>query len=68
MKKVLLIFLLLCGNNAWADVCYDIGEQTAENAFKLIQQQKEIYEYCSLCDNAKPIIIPIQNVVKGSPI
>ena len=45
MKKVLLIFLLLCGNNAWADVCYDIGEQTAENAFKLIQQQKEIYEY-----------------------
>ena len=68
MKKGLLIFLLLCGNNAWADVCYDIGEQTAENAFKLIQQQKEIYEYCSLCDNAKPIIIPVQNVVKGSPI
>lgn len=68
MKKVLLIFLLVWSNSAWADICYDIDEQTAENAFKLIQQQEEIYEYCSLCDKAKPVIIPVQNVVKGSPV
>ena len=31
MRKFILILavLLVCGNGAWADVCYDIDEQTS---------------------------------------
>ena len=70
MKKFILILavLFVWGNGAWADICYDIDEQTSARAVKIIRQQKEIYSYCSLCDEAKPVIIPVQNIVKGSPV
>ena len=70
MKKFILILavLFVCGNGARADICYDIDEQISAKAVKIIQQQREIYEYCSLCDETKPLIIPVQNVVKGSPV
>lgn len=70
MRKFILILVVpfVCGNGALADVCYDIDEQTSARAVKIIRQQKEIYSYCSLCDEAKPVIIPVQNIVKGSPV
>ena len=48
MKKFILILavLFVWGNGAWADICYDIDEQTSARAVKIIRQQKES-KYCS---------------------
>ena len=70
MKKLLLILGLCLAFNtgARADICYDIDDKVATDAVDVIQSQKEIYEYCSICPDAISKKIPISNVIKGSPI
>lgn len=70
MKKIALILgiCLTLNTNAWADVCYDINDKVANNAANIIQKQKEIYQYCSICLEAKSKTISVKNVKKGSPV
>ena len=70
MKKFVFV-LGLCfmfGTTAMADVCYDINDKIATNAADIIQTQEEIYEYCSICHDAKPEMISVKNIQKGNPI
>ena len=71
MKKLLLI-LGLClafGVNARADVCYDVTEQAANKAVEIIQNQKEIYQYCSICHDVKEVQkLEVRNVKNGNPV
>ena len=70
MKKLILIleFVLTLGANAWADICYDVTGKEANKAVEIIQTQKAIYQYCSLCSDAEPKTIPVNNITKGSPV
>lgn len=70
MKKLLLILSvsLTLGANTRADICYDVDEQAANKAVKIIQTQKEIYQYCSICSAAKPETIIVHNVKNGNPV
>ncbi len=65
--SVLGFFLALC-SNVWADVCYDIDSKTAKKAIEIIQAQKEIYLYCSICQDAEPEPIHVNNLQKGNPV
>lgn len=70
MKKIVLILeliLSLCAN-AWADICYDVNDKVANSAVNLIKAQKEIYDYCSICPDANPQIIPVDNIKNGNPV
>ena len=70
MKKFALILgsCLTFNTTAWADVCYDVNDEVAANAVDIIQTQKEIYQYCSICPEAKPETISVSDVKKGSPV
>ena len=70
MKKFVLVLgliLSLCAN-AWADICYDVNDKVANSAVNLIKAQKEIYDYCSICPDANPQIIPVDNVQNSNPV
>ena len=70
MKKIVLILGLFLSLivNAWADICYDVNDKVANNAVNIIETQKEIYKYCSICPDANPQIIPVENVQNTNPI
>ncbi len=70
MKKLFLILgiSLIFGTNTWADVCYDIDLQTARKAVTIIKSQKEIYEYCSICDEAEPKTLKVGDVKESNPV
>ena len=70
MKKFVLILglVLSLSTNAWADICYEINEKIAQKAVDIIQKQKEIYDYCSICPDANLRIIPVDNVQNSSPV
>ena len=70
MKKIVLILGLissLCAN-ALADICYEVNEKVAQKAVNIIQKQNEIYDYCSICPDANPQIIPVDNIQNSNPI
>ncbi len=78
MKKIYMAFgILLAGFavEARADVCYDVSESTASQAAAIIKTQKVIYDYCSICQTAKPHAIKVKTVestnsvmVNGKPL
>ena len=70
MKKFALILgvCLLFGANARADICYDVNDKVATTAVNIIQSQKEIYTYCSICPDAKLETVSVNNVTKGNPV
>ena len=70
MKKIAFIFALtlLLSFNVHADVCVEVNEKSAAKAVSIIEQQKEIYDYCSICNDAKPQIISIKNVTKDKKV
>ncbi len=70
MKKFVVILGLVLSINttSWADICYDVNEQVADNAVKIIQNQKEIYKYCSICPDETPETVPVNNIKNGNPV
>lgn len=70
MEKFALILglFLSLSANAWADICYDVNDKVANSAVTIIKAQKEIYQYCSICPNANPQIIPVDNVQNSNPV
>ena len=70
MKQIVLILGLVwsLSTNAWADICYEVNEKVAQKAVDIIQRQKEIYDYCSICPDANPQIIPVDNVQNSNPV
>lgn len=70
MKKSYLfgVLVLLYASNAFADICYDIPINVANNAYNIISNQKEIYNYCSICNDTRVEKIVIKDVKSGSPI
>ena len=59
---------LLFSFNVCADVCVEVNEKSAAKAVSILEQQKEIYDYCSICNDAKPQIISIKNVTKDKKV
>lgn len=47
---------------AQADVCYDVNREAAAKAVKILKSQKEIYKYCSICNDASSQKIPINSI------
>ena len=70
MKRFVFIFAitLLFSFNVCADVCVEVNEKSAAKAVSILEQQKEIYDYCSICNDAKPQIISIKNVTKDKKV
>ncbi len=70
MKILTLILGLICLfiTDAIADICYDVDTKVAQKAVDILQKQKEIYDYCSICPDASPQIIPVDNVQNSNPV
>lgn len=70
MKKFILILGLLpvFSTNARADICYNINEQVATKALEILQNQNEIYQYCSICPAAETKTISVNKIQNGNPI
>ena len=70
MKILTLILGLICLfiTDAIADICYDVDTKVAQKAVDILQKQKEIYDYCSICPDANPQIIPVDNVQNSNPV
>ena len=70
MKRFMFIFTLtlLFSFNVCADVCVEVREEIATKAVNILEKQKEIYDYCSICNDAKPQIISIKNVTKDKKV
>ena len=70
MKKLAVIFTLtlLFSFNVYADVCVDVSEYIATKAVNILKKQKEIYDYCSICEDAKPQTISIKNIAQGKKV
>ena len=70
MRNGVFIFALtmLFSFNVYADVCVEVNEKSAAKAVSILEQQKEIYDYCSICNDAKPQIISIKNVTKDKKV
>jgi hypothetical protein len=71
MRKLfiaLVLFVSLFANNSFADICYDISVNVADNAYNIISNKKEIYKYCSICNDTKAEKIIIKDIKSGSPI
>ena len=64
MKKFILglMSILFSITNVQADICHNVNQETASNAMSIIKKQREIFEYCSLCESAKSRSIQIENV------
>jgi len=70
-----LMSILFSLTNAQADVCYDVNQEIASKAIGVIKEQKEIFEYCSLCESATSQQIKVEDInydgavyVNGQPI
>ena len=70
MKKFVVIFGMLLSfcANARADICYDVNDKVANSAVNIIKAQKELYQYCSICPDANPQIVPVDNVQNSNPV
>ena len=70
MRKGVLTFIItmLFSFNVYADVCIEVNEKSAAKAVSILEQQKEIYDYCFICNDAKPQIISIKNVTKDKKV
>ena len=70
MKKFVFIFTLtlLFSFNVCADVCVEVREKMATKAVNILEKQKEIYDYCSTCNDAKPQTILVKNVTKDKKV
>ena len=70
MRKILIIVitLLFCATDSYADVCYDVKQDIADKAIKIIKQQKTLYKYCSICLDSKPQEINVKEVENSNPI
>ena len=70
MKKLAFIFALALAFcfDAYADVCVEVTEDVAAKAASLIKKQKEVYEFCSICDEAKPQTIAVYNITKDKKV
>lgn len=73
MNKAKLIFctLIICfhAHLALSDICYDITDNDViTKATDILNQQNEIYDYCSVCMNAEPRKIIIHEIKAGNPI
>ena len=71
MKKAILILFMIisCFNAkcAWSDICYEIKENVIARAGGILKHQKEIYQYCSICQEAHARKIILKNIKLGSP-
>lgn len=70
MKKIIIgiALLLVLNSEAVADICYDVDEKVSAKAVSLIQNQKEIYRYCSICSEAEAEVIQVKNIKPGNPV
>ncbi len=71
MKKfglILFLFSMVISLNAKADICYDITPEVSAKAVKILEKQKEIWDYCSICETATPQQILIKEVKIGIPL
>lgn len=70
MQKFALILglFLSLSANARADICYDVNDKVANIAVNIIKTQNEIYRYCSICPDATPQIILVDNVQNSNPV
>ena len=70
MKRFMFIFTLtlLFSFNVCADVCVEVREEIATKAVNILEKQKEIYDYCFTCNDAKPQTILVKNVTKDKKV
>lgn len=69
MKKMLLcLFFTFCVYPVWADICYDVTGNTIMKASEILRHQKEIYKYCSICDNEEASKIIIEEIHSNNPL
>ena len=72
MKKAILILFMIisCFNAkcAWSDICYEIKENAIARAEEILKHQKEIYQYCSICQETQIRKITIKDVKSDSPL
>ena len=70
MKRFMFIFTLtlLFSFNVCADVCVEVREEIATKAVNILEKQKEIYDYCSTCNDAKPQTMLVKNVTKDKKV
>lgn len=53
---------------AWSDICYEIKENAIARAEEILKHQKEIYQYCSICQETQIRKITIKDVKSDSPL
>ena len=70
MIKVSLIFALTLffSFNTYADICVEVSKDVASKAINIIKKQKEIYNYCSICNEAKPQKISVKDITKDKKV
>lgn len=73
MKKIviLILFMLISSFNvkkALSDICYEITEHAIARAGKILKHQKEIYQYCSICQETHARKIVVKDIKLGSPL
>lgn len=70
MKKIVLIIIshLFLITTAYADICYDIRQEIADKAEKIIKKHDTLYSYCSICPQAKVQKINVKEVENSNPI
>lgn len=64
MKRIVLLITLLWGTafNAYADVCVYVSKDVANKAVEIIKTQKTLYDYCSICPDARAVEIKVNDV------
>ena len=72
MKKIILILFMVisCFNakGALSDVCYEINGNVITKALDILKHQKEIYQYCSICQKTHARKIMIKDIKSSSPL
>ena len=68
-KIILAIGLtLFFSTNTKADICFDVSDEVASKAMSILEKQKEIYNYCTICEHSKPQMVPIKKVTRDKKI
>ena len=64
MKKVLLILIMFIAftQETKADVCVYINKDVAEKAVDIIKSYDEVINYCSRCDDARPVSEKVETI------
>ena len=68
---ILILFMIISCFNAkcaWSDICYEIKENAIARAEEILKHQKEIYQYCSICQETQIRKITIKDVKSDSPL